>query len=399
MHTRSRAAADRLRHLRMTWRRRILDLEIDLRRLIPRVVALLALVIASVFAVASVQAQVGTVDSITVKWRDDALPPGATGIPDALLGALASTLHADTTVIGRNRDGAFRLQLGSPQSIDDARAAINRVRMSLPVTYVGLGPPAHDAQSAAALAEQPPAARDPAHGQVSRPHPDLDLSAERNAGPNEPGRAQRALRSTGGERAGDGRWRLRRAPVPGAPAGAGAGACRKSRSRSDHRICRCRLARGRFDRAQRHAVRIEPVGSPDPGQPRQRAGRSQHAAGVELEHRIGRRSRGGHRHRHPAAPRSRRPLSHRLRHDRRPDRRERRRRARRRSDRSRRLAHPDGHKQFSAEIQRLPDRQQFLARYACVGNDRCDRQQFDRRRRHQLGEQDSAGAGAGEMRR
>ena len=130
-------------------------MEIDLRRLIPRVVALLALVIASVFAVASVQAQVGTVDSITVKWRDDALPPGATGIPDALLGALASTLHADTTVIGRNRDGAFRLQLGSPQSIDDARAAINRVRMSLPVTYVGLGPPAHDAQSAAGLAEQP----------------------------------------------------------------------------------------------------------------------------------------------------------------------------------------------------------------------------------------------------
>ncbi len=113
---------------------------------------LLAIVAASVLAVASAHAEVGAVSSITVKWRDDALPPEASAIPDALRAALASTLHTDISVIGRNRDGAFRLRLDSPQSIDDARVAINRVRMSLPVTYVNLGAPAQDAQSAAALA-------------------------------------------------------------------------------------------------------------------------------------------------------------------------------------------------------------------------------------------------------
>ncbi len=137
----------------MTRRPRILVLEIDLRHFTLRVFALLAaVVIANIGAVATVQAQGSPVDSITVKWRDDVLAPGAGDIPDALRGALAGALHTDVVVVGRNRDGAFRVRLGSPQSIDDARAAINRVRMSLPVAYVNLIPAALDAQSAAALA-------------------------------------------------------------------------------------------------------------------------------------------------------------------------------------------------------------------------------------------------------
>ena len=263
-------------------------MEIDLRRLIPRVVALLALVIASVFAVASVQAQVGTVDSITVKWRDDALPPGATGIPDALLGALASTLHADTTVIGRNRDGAFRLQLGSPQSIDDARAAINRVRMSLPVTYVGLGPPAHDAQSAAALAEQPLVTR----LMVKYRDPTLTWTSVLNgtlAQTSLDALSARSGQPVANERAMAGGAFVVRLFQALPPAQAQALAASLE---ADPTI--------EYADVDWHAaVSIVPNDTlyassqwdlADPGQPRQRAGRRQHAAGVGHDDRIGQRS-------------------------------------------------------------------------------------------------------------
>ena len=132
------------------------------KRMTVRVFAVLVVsVIGIVGSIAPVQAQSNTVDSITIKWREDVLPQGAGGVSDALQTALGNTLRIETSVVGRNRDGSFVLQLSSPQSVDAVRAAINRVRMSLPVIYANLNAAAASgngvtAQGSVGVGSQPP---------------------------------------------------------------------------------------------------------------------------------------------------------------------------------------------------------------------------------------------------
>ena len=78
------------------------------------------------------------VDTIVVKYRDDALPAGATRLPDGDRALLGHMRKANFVEIGRNRDGAFRIAVDPPLSIDEARAAMNRMRLNPAVLYVGV---------------------------------------------------------------------------------------------------------------------------------------------------------------------------------------------------------------------------------------------------------------------
>ncbi len=70
-----------------------------------------------------------TIDSITVQWREAVLPESAPALTDAARAALSAALGMPFIEVGRARDGAFRLNLPRPLPVDEARAAVNRVRM------------------------------------------------------------------------------------------------------------------------------------------------------------------------------------------------------------------------------------------------------------------------------
>jgi serine protease len=75
------------------------------------------------------------VDEIVVKYRDDAIPAGAIALPDGDQLDLARALQSGFAAMGRTRDGAFRFALNPPLSVDEANAALNRVRMNRAVLY------------------------------------------------------------------------------------------------------------------------------------------------------------------------------------------------------------------------------------------------------------------------
>ncbi|MEJ7667862.1 MAG: S8 family serine peptidase [Casimicrobiaceae bacterium] len=79
-----------------------------------------------------------TIESITVKWRDAVLPDSTSALPDAARAALSAALRMPFIEVGRARDGAFRLDLPGSLSIDEARAAINRLRMLPQVLYADI---------------------------------------------------------------------------------------------------------------------------------------------------------------------------------------------------------------------------------------------------------------------
>ena len=83
----------------------------------------------------------GLVDGIVVRYRDDAIPAGVAQLPDADQVELAKALQSGFASMGRTRDGAFRFALNPPLTLDDANAALNRVRMNRAVLY---GEVAHD---------------------------------------------------------------------------------------------------------------------------------------------------------------------------------------------------------------------------------------------------------------
>ena len=127
------------------------------------------------------------IESIAVKWRDDAAPRDTTLLPEVLRVALAAALGMEVTSTGRARDGAFRLRLESPLAQDEARRAINRARMTLPVVYAGFIAPVKQTpriapQDAAQTRPQPPVTRlivkflDPAVAQLSRQNGTLDAT-------------------------------------------------------------------------------------------------------------------------------------------------------------------------------------------------------------------------------
>ena len=95
------------------------------------------------------------IESITVKWRDDAVAPDAKTLPDALQVPLSQALRMDATPFARTRDGAFQLRLPAPVELDVARAAINRVRATLPVVYANLNAPAESTGRVTAKNDDP----------------------------------------------------------------------------------------------------------------------------------------------------------------------------------------------------------------------------------------------------
>jgi len=75
-------------------------------------------------------------DRIVVRVRDEV---ASTSSADALQ-RLGSALRGDFHVVGRGRDGSYELELAAPLSLDDARAALNRVRLDPDVVYANLAP-------------------------------------------------------------------------------------------------------------------------------------------------------------------------------------------------------------------------------------------------------------------
>ncbi|HEY1436401.1 MAG TPA: hypothetical protein VGG82_02750 [Casimicrobiaceae bacterium] len=90
-------------------------------------------------ATTSALAAESVIDSITVKFRDQAhAAPTSAALPDASRTALDQALQMHFVQIGSTRDGAFRLGLARPVPLDAARTAINRVRMLPQVLYANI---------------------------------------------------------------------------------------------------------------------------------------------------------------------------------------------------------------------------------------------------------------------
>src|SRR4051794_1516900 len=85
-------------------------------------------------------AHLETIDALVVKYRDDALAPDAGALPDYEMYALAASLRSGFALTGRTRDGGYRITLNPPLPVDEARAAVNRVRMDAGILYVSLAP-------------------------------------------------------------------------------------------------------------------------------------------------------------------------------------------------------------------------------------------------------------------
>ncbi len=78
------------------------------------------------------------VDTIVVRYRDDASTQHAATIAVRERQTLGHLSKASVTDAGRTRDGAFRLSIQPPMTIDAARAAINRVRLNPDVLYASI---------------------------------------------------------------------------------------------------------------------------------------------------------------------------------------------------------------------------------------------------------------------
>jgi serine protease len=76
------------------------------------------------------------VDTIVVKYRDDA--PASAWLSVRDLAALGHLRKSTFNSLGRTRDGAFRVALDPPLSIDDARVALNKLRLNDQVLYASV---------------------------------------------------------------------------------------------------------------------------------------------------------------------------------------------------------------------------------------------------------------------
>ncbi|HTR96795.1 MAG TPA: S8 family serine peptidase, partial [Candidatus Acidoferrales bacterium] len=74
------------------------------------------------------------IDTVAVRYRDDAVAPGATSVPEPLRSALTAQL-GDFTVTGVARDGSFNLKLTAPVDIDTLRKRLNAVRLAPEIVY------------------------------------------------------------------------------------------------------------------------------------------------------------------------------------------------------------------------------------------------------------------------
>lgn len=79
-----------------------------------------------------------TVDTIVVKYREGATAASSTTPPADDLRKLGHLHKSAFTAIGQTRDGAMRIALDPPLDIDDARVAMNRLRLDPSVLYVAI---------------------------------------------------------------------------------------------------------------------------------------------------------------------------------------------------------------------------------------------------------------------
>ncbi|HEV2221024.1 MAG TPA: hypothetical protein VGV08_10765, partial [Casimicrobiaceae bacterium] len=80
----------------------------------------------------------GAITAFSVKFQDGVAPDATSALPDAVRSELYSALQLPFVQTGSTRDGAFRLELTNPQSLDQARALINRIRMLPDVLYASI---------------------------------------------------------------------------------------------------------------------------------------------------------------------------------------------------------------------------------------------------------------------
>ena len=95
---------------------------------------------AGIVAVPSARADASgaEVTAIVVKFRDNVTGSNAPQMTMELKMRLAAMIHSGFAEAGQTKDGAFRIVLNPPLTIDEARAAINRVRMDTGVLYASL---------------------------------------------------------------------------------------------------------------------------------------------------------------------------------------------------------------------------------------------------------------------
>ena len=78
------------------------------------------------------------VDGIVVRYRDGVVAKSEATLTGSVLQRAGTALQTDFVPAGRTRDGAFKLSFMSPLPIDEARAALNRLRLDGDVLYADL---------------------------------------------------------------------------------------------------------------------------------------------------------------------------------------------------------------------------------------------------------------------
>ena len=79
------------------------------------------------------------VDTVTIKLRDTSAPSNVVALPDAVRSEISGALQMPFGEVGGTRDGAVQLRLPTPVPVDQARAAVSRVRLLPDVLYASIG--------------------------------------------------------------------------------------------------------------------------------------------------------------------------------------------------------------------------------------------------------------------
>jgi serine protease len=144
---------------------------------------LLGLTWALLAAAPAASAADAPVDAMTVKWRGGGAGGASAGTGDPYQ-ALSEALQVPFVVAGSTRDGAVRIELPTPLSIDDARSAVNRVRMLPQVLYASIKARETPADAASGAQAEDLSLRGPRVDRLIMKYrdPALSAAAERNEG-------------------------------------------------------------------------------------------------------------------------------------------------------------------------------------------------------------------------
>jgi len=93
------------------------------------------------------------IEKLVVKWRDDAVPATVQALSAQQTKEFADALQLPFSIVGRTGDGAFQVELLTPLPVDQARTAVNRVRMLPTLLYGNLVPAAQPGAGVATAAK------------------------------------------------------------------------------------------------------------------------------------------------------------------------------------------------------------------------------------------------------